>query len=92
MNQSILSVRVNKTDKENFEKFCSEAGMNVSTAINMFIKATNRERKLPFEVKTQSYEDYVIEKLKEAEEHYENGARTYTQEEVMEMIKNKLKK
>lgn len=92
MNQSILSVRVNSSDKKKFEKFCSEAGMNVSTAINMFIKATNREKKLPFEVKTQSYEDYVIEKLKEAEEHYENGAKTYTQEEVMEMIKNKLKK
>ena len=34
MNQSILSVRVDKDDKKGFETFCNETGMNVSTAIS----------------------------------------------------------
>ena len=41
--------------------------MNVSTALNMFIKAVLREQKLPFEVKTNTFDDLVYEKLKEAE-------------------------
>ena len=42
-----LSVRVDANDKKNFEQFCNNVGMNVSTAINMFIKAVLREQKLP---------------------------------------------
>ena len=40
-----LSVRVDANDKKNFEQFCDNVGMNVSTAINMFIKAVLREHK-----------------------------------------------
>ena len=39
MPQSYLSVRVNEEDKKEFEDFCNDVGMNVSVAINMFIKA-----------------------------------------------------
>ena len=45
-----LSVRVDAKDKKSFEQFCDKVVMNVSTAINMFIKAVLREQKLPFEV------------------------------------------
>ena len=38
MGTALLSVRVNSDDKRRFEDFCSEAGMNVSVAIDMFIK------------------------------------------------------
>ena len=53
MNQSMLSVRVDSSDKKEFELFCNSTGMNVSTAINMFIKAVLREQKLPFEIRTE---------------------------------------
>ena len=59
MEQSTLSIRINSSDKINFEKFCSETGMNVSVAINMFIKAVLRDQKLPFEIKTYSFDNYV---------------------------------
>jgi DNA-damage-inducible protein J len=32
------------------DNFCANAGMNTTTAINMFARAVLRERKLPFEV------------------------------------------
>lgn len=51
MSTALLSVRVEGNDKRRFDEFCSEAGMNVSVAVNMFIKATLRENRLPFEVR-----------------------------------------
>lgn len=48
MAQVNLSVRIDEKDKKNFELFCNETGMNVSVAINMFIKAVLREQKLFF--------------------------------------------
>ena len=67
MESLILNVRVDAKDKKNFEQFCSTVGMNVSTAVNMFIKAVLREQKLPFEVKTNAFDDIILEKLKAAE-------------------------
>ena len=39
MAQANFSVRIDEKDKKSFEVFCNETGMNVSVAINMFIKA-----------------------------------------------------
>ena len=49
MESLTLNVRVDVSDKKNFEQFCNSVGMNVSTAVNMFIKAALCEQKLPFE-------------------------------------------
>ena len=51
MATALLSVRVDSDDKRRFDAFCADAGMNVSVAVNMFIKAALRENRLPFEVK-----------------------------------------
>ena len=83
-----LNVRVDAKDKKSFEEFCTSVGMNVSTAINMFIKAVLREQKLPFEVKTKKYDKSVYEKLKEAEEEFLNTSKRYTKEEVLESLNN----
>ena len=55
MSQTNLSVRVDEQDKKSFEMFCTETGMNVSVAINMFIKSVLREHKLPFEIKVDPF-------------------------------------
>ena len=86
MNQSILSVRVNAEDKKSFEKFCNDTGMNVSTAINMFIKAVLRDNRLPFEIKTVSSDEDIYEALKEAEEEMENSTKRYTEEEGLKSM------
>lgn len=55
MAQANLSVRIDENDKKSFETFCTETGMNVSVAINMFIKTVLREHKLPFEIKADPF-------------------------------------
>ncbi|HIT11343.1 MAG TPA: type II toxin-antitoxin system RelB/DinJ family antitoxin [Candidatus Pelethosoma merdigallinarum] len=81
-----LSVRVDANDKKSFEQFCNSVGMNVSTAINMFIKAVLREQRLPFEVRSNTFEDTVYEKLKEAEAEMSNTSKRYSKEEILESM------
>ena len=45
-----VTVRLDEGVKKDFDEFCDNVGMNVTTAINMFIKATLRTRQLPFAV------------------------------------------
>lgn len=68
MESLTLNVRVDVNDKKCFEQFCNSVGMNVSTAVNMFIKAVLREQKLPFEVRTNRADEKIYENLREAEE------------------------
>ncbi len=81
-----LNVRVDANDKKNFEKFCDNVGMNVSTAINMFIKAVLREQKLPFEVRSKTFDDTVYDKLQEAESEMNNTSKRYSKEEIIDSI------
>lgn len=79
MAQANLSVRIDEKDKKNFEMFCNETGMNVSVAINMFIKSVLREHKLPFEIKTDpfysesniKYLEKIISDIKEGKARFE---------------------
>ena len=83
-----LNVRVDANDKKNFEQFCSSVGMNVSTAVNMFIKAVLREQKLPFEIKSNTFDDIVYKKLKEAELEMNNNSKRYNIDEVQTRMNN----
>ena len=82
-----LNVRIDANDKKNFEQFCSSVGMNVSTSVNLFIKAVLREQKLPFEFKSNiNYEKMIYDKLKEAELEINSTQKRYTLDEVMDSI------
>lgn len=84
MAQTNLSVRVDEQDKKNFEAFCNQTGMNVSVAVNMFIKAVLREQKLPFEIRTDPfYSDANIERLKKSIAELESGK--YNEHELLEV-------
>lgn len=50
MAQATLTARVDARDKVDFDAFCSNVGINTSTAINMFVKAVLRENRIPFEI------------------------------------------
>jgi len=86
MESLTLNVRVDANDKKSFEQFCNSVGMNVSTAVNMFIKAVLREQKLPFEVKSNILEETIYNKLKEAEKEMINTDKRYTIDEITDSI------
>lgn len=55
MAQSNISIRVNSILKKDFDKLCDELGVNMSTAITMFIKAAVREQRIPFALTIKDY-------------------------------------
>ena len=51
MTTTTISAKINTIDKNRFEDICESIGLNVSTAINAFVKATIRENGIPFSLK-----------------------------------------
>ena len=54
MAQTTFSVRMDSEIKQQFDAFCSRVGMNATVAFNMFARAVLREKRLPFDVTTES--------------------------------------
>ena len=50
MGQTTVSVRMDSDVKQGFEAFCESVGMNISTAVNLYVKAVLAQRKIPFEI------------------------------------------
>ena len=66
MSQTTISLRVDSEDKKRFETFCSDNGMNVSAAINMFIKAVLNENRIPFNTENDTPNDTTLAAIEEA--------------------------
>ncbi|MCL2053167.1 MAG: type II toxin-antitoxin system RelB/DinJ family antitoxin [Oscillospiraceae bacterium] len=85
-----ITFRLDEEVKSDFEEFCENVGMNITTALNMFIRATLRERQLPFAVedknhdpKAQARKDFK-KNLKEMQAiSVKNGTDKITMEEII---------
>ena len=62
-----INVRIEPEAKLQFEDFCRQIGMSMSTAINVFIKAALREKKIPFELAAEPDPFYSEENMKRLE-------------------------
>lgn len=52
-----VSVRIDKDVKEQFERVCHSIGLNISDAINIFVRKVVSEEAIPFEVKLKNYRE-----------------------------------
>jgi DNA-damage-inducible protein J len=48
MADTTVTIRVDEEIKRRFEEFCSDVGINMSVAVNMFIRASLKEQRIPF--------------------------------------------
>lgn len=60
MAQTNINIRIDKNLKKQFDAFCSEVGLNMSTAFNIFAKTVVREQRIPFELNTYKYNDTTV--------------------------------
>ena len=67
-----LTMRLDSADKKAFEEFCSSVGLTSSAALNLFVKATLREGRIPFEIKSDRF-NYKIEKAMKEADVIQNG-------------------
>ncbi|MGD9569111.1 MAG: type II toxin-antitoxin system RelB/DinJ family antitoxin [Sedimentibacter sp.] len=70
---SNLNIRMDAELKKQAEKLFSELGMNMSTAINVFLRQAVRQGSIPFEIKLYQPNVETIEALKEGEEIIKSG-------------------
>ena len=56
-----ITVNVEQRDKELFGEICGKLGMNISTAVNVFIKKVNSTNGIPFKLEVE--EEYNEETL-----------------------------
>lgn len=84
MAQTNVSIRMDAELKKQFEAFCADVGMSMTTAFCVFAKKTVREYRIPFEIGAE----IPNEETRRAIEEARNGiglSKAYTSvEELME--------
>ena len=70
MSKSNLTISMDKSDKEKFINLVDELGLNVSTAINLFVKQSIRENALPLNLKLNNTEKISEDIMNEYDEAF----------------------
>ena len=70
MSKSNLTIAMDKNDKEKILNLVDELGLNVSTAINMFVKQSIRENALPLNLKLNNTEKISEDIMNEYDEAF----------------------
>lgn len=77
MAQTNISIRIDEDLKKQFEKFCSDTGMTMTTAFNIFVKKAVKEQRIPFEITADPfYSAANIKRLEKAIKDVEEGKLT----------------
>ena len=85
MSQSTYSIRMDSDLKKDFDSICEEFGMSSTTAINVFAKAVVRERRIPFEIKSENKGMNTFNALRQSARR--NGVQDMSMEEIDEEIR-----
>ncbi len=65
MNNTNLNIRTDKAVKLAAEKIFEELGLNMTTAVNMFLRQTIRENGIPFELKLNVPNETTVAAIEE---------------------------
>lgn len=90
MAQTNVSIRMDAELKKQFEAFCADVGMSMTTAFTVFAKRVVRENRIPFELKGESPNEETRKAIEEVRlmEENPNIGKSYT--DVDEMFKELL--
>jgi DNA-damage-inducible protein J len=75
MAQTNVNIRMDEDLKKQFDKFCSDIGMTMTTAFCMFAKMAVKTQKIPFEISAEDpfYSSANIDRLIKAIEDLKSG-------------------
>ena len=83
MAQTNVNIRMDEKLKKDFDKFCSDVGMSMTTAICIFSQRAVKEQKIPFEITADPfYSNENIKRLEKAIQDLNN--KKGTKHELME--------
>ena len=72
MAQTNINIRIDENLKKDFDSFCSEIGMSMTTAFCVFAKMAVKQRKIPFEISADVDPFYSEANLKFLRRVFEN--------------------
>lgn len=80
-----INIRIDSDLKEQFERFCADMGMTMTTAINIFAKKAVREYRIPFEVGAELPNAETREAIREMQRMKADPSlgKTYTSADAM---------
>lgn len=89
MSTATINVRLDAELKKQFEDFCNDVGMSVSTAINLCVRRIVKDNKLPFEISSDIPNEETLAAIEEVKRMRAdpNLGKTYTDvDQMMEEI------
>lgn len=82
---TLISFRADKELKAQFENLFSELGLNMSTAFNMFMRQSVREKGIPFDVSLKISNETTLNAIQEIED-MRNGRLPKNSQSVSDFI------
>ena len=88
MNDTAITFRTNKETKAAAQKIFAELGMDISTALNVYLRKVIHTESIPFEVSvSEEFNEETLAVIREAIEHPENLNGPYkTKKELFEAL------
>lgn len=83
MYDTTITIRTNKATKRAAKEIFAEMGLDISTAINMFLKKSVKEKAVPFRVSLEEPNEETKAVIREAMEHPETLEGPYTTKEEL---------
>lgn len=86
MASTSINIRMDSELKNQFEAFCADMGMSMTTAFTIFAKKSVREYRIPFEIGAENLNAETIAAIREVQELKRNpNKKTYSSfEELLE--------
>ena len=80
-----INIRMDSDLKKQFEAFCADMGMTMTTAFNIFAKKTVREYRIPFEIGAEIPNAETRDAIKEVQRMKADSSmgKTYTDVDAM---------
>ena len=83
MANTSMNIRMDADVKRQAEALFSEIGMNMTTAINIFLKQSIRENGIPFELKINQPNTETLEAINEGKKIIEKGKARFNSADEM---------
>lgn len=90
MAQTSVNFRMDEQLKKNVEEICQKMGMNLSTALTIFCRKVEQERKIPFEITAEAeaddpfYSESNMRYLRKKMEDYKAGRLKLVEHDLIE--------
>ncbi len=91
MAQTSINIRMDEQLKRQFDDLCSQLGLNMSTAVNIFAKTMVRQNGIPFSVSLNTPNAETMEAIHEVEQMKANPGLGKTYSNVDQMMEDLLK-